>query len=131
MLKCLIAFILGWLVSRQMGDGFSVSCESVKPEPDCNKNIDDLIKIYYNENHPEYRGNEDFTARVREMYKTEKDLKNFKQCIDDNNPKPGVRDGQSELARIQAFLQWQDSHNYHRTTFKDIVDYWWHASLYN
>ena len=25
MLKCLIAFILGWLVSRQMGNGFSVN----------------------------------------------------------------------------------------------------------
>ena len=24
MLKCLIAFILGWLLSRMMGDGFSV-----------------------------------------------------------------------------------------------------------
>ena len=24
MLKCLIAFILGWLVSRMMGNGFSV-----------------------------------------------------------------------------------------------------------
>ena len=26
MLYCLIAFILGWLVSRQMGNGFSVGC---------------------------------------------------------------------------------------------------------
>ena len=24
MLKCLIAFILGWIISRMMGDGFSV-----------------------------------------------------------------------------------------------------------
>ena len=27
MLYCLIAFILGWLVSRHMGNGFRVGCE--------------------------------------------------------------------------------------------------------
>ena len=28
MLKCLIAFILGWLVSRMMGNGFMVGCNN-------------------------------------------------------------------------------------------------------
>ena len=32
MLKCLIAFILGWLVSRMMGNGFSVGGENVKAD---------------------------------------------------------------------------------------------------
>ena len=32
MLKCLIAFILGWLVSRMMGNGFQVGCQEVESE---------------------------------------------------------------------------------------------------
>ena len=32
MLKCLIAFILGWLVSRTMGNGFSVSADTMFEE---------------------------------------------------------------------------------------------------
>ena len=48
MLKCLIAFILGWLVSRMMGNGFSVSCES---DDDICEDWENLInkfdEIYY------------------------------------------------------------------------------------
>ena len=33
MLKCLIAFILGWLISRQMGNGFSVGVILDKDKP--------------------------------------------------------------------------------------------------
>ena len=32
MLKCLIAFILGWLISRQMGNGFSIGCINLNNE---------------------------------------------------------------------------------------------------
>ena len=125
MLKCLICFILGWLVSRQMGNGFSVSCVSVEPEPDCNTNIDNLIEIYSDKNHEEYKGNDAFASRLREMYKTKKDLDNFYQCIDDKNPEPDIQDDESQRDFNSRKFTWQNSHNYRRTTFKRIVDYWW------
>ena len=37
MLKCLIAFILGWLASRMMGNGFSVGAWN--SEEECKKSI--------------------------------------------------------------------------------------------
>jgi hypothetical protein len=116
MLKCLIAFILGWLVSRMMGNGFSVSCSSVKPEPDCNTNIDNLIEIYYDKNHEEHLGNEKYTSRLHDMYKTEMDLDNFNQCIIDNNQR-----------MTDDINDWQNSNEYLRTTFKGIVNYWWES----
>lgn len=40
MLYCLIAFILGWLVSRQMGNGFSVGGQQSNMAGDCDQNTD-------------------------------------------------------------------------------------------
>ena len=43
MLKCLIAFILGWLLCRMMGNGFSVGASSTEPRlDDLNKKIESL-----------------------------------------------------------------------------------------
>ena len=39
MLKCLIAFILGWLVSRQMGNGFSVGGAGIVNCEDISENM--------------------------------------------------------------------------------------------
>ena len=38
MLKCLIAFILGWLASRMMGNGFSVGGEDIISK--CKDNVE-------------------------------------------------------------------------------------------
>ena len=58
MLKCLIAFILGWLLCRMMGNGFSVGASSTEPRLDdlnqkfeakIDKMKDDLqTKLVYN-----------------------------------------------------------------------------------
>ena len=58
MLKCLIAFILGWFLSRHMGNGFRVGGEQVKP--DCNK-LKKRLLVGFNsfeklaENDPDYK----------------------------------------------------------------------------
>ena len=43
MLKCLIAFILGWFLSRQMGNGFSVGGEKNKCNPYSDDPLDDTL----------------------------------------------------------------------------------------
>ena len=40
MLKCLIAFILGWFVCRQMGNGFSVGAGREQCKPLCRATVD-------------------------------------------------------------------------------------------
>ena len=42
MLKCLIAFILGWLASRMMGNGFRVSASSASNASSTRLTLDDL-----------------------------------------------------------------------------------------
>ena len=54
MLKCLIAFILGWLVSRMMGNGFSVDGDlkdiTLPSDLHVNKNmLENIITVYNNE----------------------------------------------------------------------------------
>ena len=50
MLKCLIAFIFGWLVSRQMGNGFSVGGTNNSIYKDflpCIKKLEDNMTLTY------------------------------------------------------------------------------------
>ena len=46
MLKCLIAFILGWFLSRQMGNGFRVGAE--RGLIDSSRGQNETFTKYYN-----------------------------------------------------------------------------------
>ena len=83
MLKCLICFILGWLVSRQMGNGFSVSCESDDSKPDCVTLYENFIKA----------GEAGSDSRKKALYGKFTDwagglngFEEFKYCVQDYYP---------------------------------------------
>ena len=42
MIKCLIAFILGWIIARMMGNGFQVGCQEIKLESDLLESLEPL-----------------------------------------------------------------------------------------
>ena len=117
MLKCLICFILGWLVSRMMGNGFSVSCSSVNSEPDdCNTAMDKIINTY--DTNPT---NDDFSMHVKNQFKRENDMEYFLKCVRDNNQAPGDKS-------TQEFVRYHNSHEYRRAEFTQIVRSFWHMA---
>jgi len=63
MLKCLIAFILGYLASRMMGNGFSVGCQSTdnsKLSTGCQKELTTMIVG----NVPKLDSNTDYNKKI-------------------------------------------------------------------